>query len=395
MASLCCCCAKEPESSGDEAEDHSAADLSYVGTAAYDVLRRKHNWFHHSLWNVTSGKVIGEVHQTPRTAWASTADPPEKNDDWFPRKMSEIMSRTELWCDVMSLGPPDGLFLEEMKGALSIIADRSLQSLKPIVVRLMFGNIVGMPVNCTAVIKALTADIPPNSNLHLWVGAWRKGVSWNHAKIIAVDGRYLHTGGHNLWDAHYLKNDPVHDLSLELEGRVAHDGHVYANDQWRYIEIIQTTCCGEMINHLPDGMPVLMPSRVTVSEYPIGKAMTFPPMYSKDLVARYDKPEGSIPIISMGRYGTVIPFKRPSDDAFLAMFDSAKTIIRLALQDLGPVCVPGTKITLPGCVWPKAYMSALGRAIWEKGVSVEIALSNPGSVSTATTRVVNDCVSRW
>jgi hypothetical protein len=82
----------------------------------------------------------------------------------------------------------------------------------------------------------------------------------------------------------------------------------------------------------------------------------------------------------MGRYGTLIPFKRPSDEAFLAMFDSAKTIIRMALQDLGPVCVPGTKITLPGCVWPKAYLSMLGKVIWTKEVDVEIALSNPSSI---------------
>jgi phosphatidylserine/phosphatidylglycerophosphate/cardiolipin synthase-like enzyme len=50
------------------------------------------------------------------------------------------------------------------------------------------------------------------------------------------------------------------------------------------------------------------------------------------------------------------------------------------LQDLGPVCIPGTKITVPGCIWPHAYLSALGRVIWEKGVDVEIVLSNPNSI---------------
>lgn len=380
MTVLCCCDHYEEESSGEECEDKSAVHLSYVGTAAYNVLRRKHNWFHHQLWNITSGKVIGEVHQTPITSWKSERDPPDGNDLWFPQKMGEIMSRTEQWCDVMSLGPPDGLFLEEIKKALTIIADRSLTSLKPVIIRMMFGNIVGMPVNCNAVIKTMTEDLPENSNIQLWVGAWRKGVSWNHAKIIAVDGRYLHTGGHNLWDAHYLKNNPVHDLSLEIEGRVAHDGHLFANEQWLFIEVNQRTICGEIVNHLPDDMWLCAPTRVTVSEFPVGKADVFPPRYDKKKMASYDKPEDSVPIISVGRYGTLIPFKRPSDDAFLAMFDSAKTIIRLALQDLGPVCVPGTKITLPGCVWPKAYMSMLGKAIWTKHVDVEVALSNPFSI---------------
>jgi hypothetical protein len=49
------------------------------------------------------------------TKWKSKTDPPPGNDDWFPEKMSEIVSRTKVWCDVMSLAPPDGLFLVEMQ----------------------------------------------------------------------------------------------------------------------------------------------------------------------------------------------------------------------------------------------------------------------------------------
>lgn len=117
---------------------------------------------------------------------------------------------------MLSLAPPDGLFMESIKATLVKLHEKD----KEIHVRMMFGNIVGMPVNCTSVLRQLTVGIPPESTkLRVWVGAWRKGVSWNHAKILAVDGRYLHTGGHNLWDGHYLQFDPVHDLSLELEGR--------------------------------------------------------------------------------------------------------------------------------------------------------------------------------
>ena len=47
----------DDESSGDEVVDKSADDLSYVGVAAYDVLRKHHNHHHHELWNVTKGKV--------------------------------------------------------------------------------------------------------------------------------------------------------------------------------------------------------------------------------------------------------------------------------------------------------------------------------------------------
>lgn len=53
---------------------------------------------------------------------------------------------------------------------------------------------------------------------------------WNHAKIVAIDGKYVHTGGHNLWDEVYLKKDPIHDTSIQLESEVAMQAHTFANE---------------------------------------------------------------------------------------------------------------------------------------------------------------------
>ena len=119
----------------------------------------------------------------------------------------------------MSLSPPDGLFMDVFQNALSKIAQRGHRTNTKITVRMMFGNIIGMPVNCNNLMKKLTAKIPEQcyDSIQIWVGAWRKGVSWNHAKIIAIDGLHLCTGGHNLWDYHYLKDSPVHDLSISLK----------------------------------------------------------------------------------------------------------------------------------------------------------------------------------
>jgi phosphatidylserine/phosphatidylglycerophosphate/cardiolipin synthase-like enzyme len=240
-----------------------------------------------------------------------------------------------------------------------------------------------MPVNCNAVSRELVAKLPVDANLRLWVGAWRRGVSWNHAKIIAVDGKYLHTGGHNMWDGHYLTFDPVHDLSLEMTGPVAMDGHYFANRQWDYIESRQESFWGTLGSRMPDSMPQVAKVRVTVSEWPRRVASEHAPYFcSKKLKGVKPLPEeGDVPIITMGRYGCLTPpGERPSDAAFLAMLRSAKKIIRLGLQDLGPVCIPGTKIALPGCVWPDEYLSTLAKVIWKKGVDVEIVLSNPGSI---------------
>jgi phosphatidylserine/phosphatidylglycerophosphate/cardiolipin synthase-like enzyme len=370
------------DASDGEVHDDDALGLSHVGEAAYEFLRTKHHRQHHSLWNVTSGKVVGKLHQTPVDAFVPSVDSAaEGHSDWFPKKLGEIVKRTEVWCDIMSLAPPDGLFMTELHEAFQLLSKKATAE-QPITVRLMCGNIVGMPVNCTAVIKALTKGIDKKTtHLRLWVGAWRKGISWNHAKLIAVDGKYLHTGGHNMWDPHYLKHNPVHDLSIELEGRCTHDGHLYANAQWAYIQRKQNSIVGAMVNKLPDGLPLVLKSRVTISEFPHKIATVFAPMYYKSLVPRCPRDSNDeVPIITMGRYGKLLRRKKPSDDAIIAMILSAKTMIRMALQDLGPVCIPGTKITVPGSVWPKAYLNALGKVMWEKGVDVEIVLSNPASI---------------
>jgi phosphatidylserine/phosphatidylglycerophosphate/cardiolipin synthase-like enzyme len=280
--------------------------------------------------------VVGELQYTPKECWQAIQDLPEGHDDWFPEKLAEIIQRTEHWCDVMSLGPPDGLFMERFQEALAHLAAKSMEKDQPIHVRMMFGNIVGMPVNCTVVIRSLTKHLPKEHKLKLWVGAWRKGASWNHAKIIAVDGKYLHTGGHNLWTYHYCKHNPVHDLSLELEGRVANDGHYFANTQCAYVERKQLTCIGGCVDMMPDALPMVLQSRVTVSEYPEGVADIFPPMYKRSEMGELERPDGSVPIISMGRYGALFRLHKPSDDAIVAMIDSAEHIVRLALQDLGP-----------------------------------------------------------
>ena len=58
-------------------------------------------------------------------------------------------------------------------------------------------------------------------------------ISKNHAKIIAVDGQLLIEGGHNLWDEHYLRKSPVHDVSLEVAGGVAVHAHYFLDELWR------------------------------------------------------------------------------------------------------------------------------------------------------------------
>ena len=87
-----------------EVTDGDAVDLSHVGTAAYHALRKRHGWHHNNQWNVTSGKMVGDLQQTPVNLWSTKGEPTADQDNWFPQKLYNIMIKTEKWCDLMSLG---------------------------------------------------------------------------------------------------------------------------------------------------------------------------------------------------------------------------------------------------------------------------------------------------
>lgn len=208
-------------------------------------------------------------------------------------------------------------------------------------------------------------------------------MSWNHSKIIAVDSKYLFWGGHNLWDDHYLKCDPVHDMSAEAEGQVACDGHMFANTMWQFIHDKDNW----FFEHMPDWLPGVLPVRVCLAQWPNTDDQTeFPPQYERG----YDeslsdglRQHGNVPMVSMGRYGAIHHREmNPSDQGIVTAFSCATKVIRLSLQDLGPLTlpIPDQNQPIPGGVWPIAYMDELAKAMYERNVRVEILLSNPHSV---------------
>jgi phosphatidylserine/phosphatidylglycerophosphate/cardiolipin synthase-like enzyme len=59
--------------------------------------------------------------------------------------------------------------------------------------------------------------------------------SWNHSKIIDVDGRKAMVGGMNYWTADYLQvADPVNDLTMTVDGPAAADVSEFADLLWKW-----------------------------------------------------------------------------------------------------------------------------------------------------------------
>jgi hypothetical protein len=59
---------------------------------------------------------------------------------------------------------------------------------------------------------------------------------------------------------------------------------------------MQSTCCGSIVDQLPDGLPLLAKTRVTVSEFPIGQAAEFPPYYKKSYIIKRRTGEDEVPV---------------------------------------------------------------------------------------------------
>lgn len=353
-------------------------------------MKSKHTRYQGICWNVTHGKVVGELGQSPPGMYF---DPPNyitdenkmTHSDGLPERMGEIISRAERWVDYSSLGPPDGKFLAEIAKGIKAIADSG----NKVTIRVLTGNIIGVPTDNDALCEALLnhpgCEVPDDANISMWVGSWRKDVSWNHSKIIAVDGKYLFTGGHNSWDKHYLQWNPVKDVSMELKGEVTDDAHVFLNRMWEYI--IKKDKASAIQRLMPDWVPMIRQSRIGVCQWPPTEE-PYPPMYERseqmplmDAVVEL----GDIPMISMGRYGALhhdAATANPSDSAIAAMLASAQKSIKMSLQDLGPLAIPFPDglSPIPGGVWPKEYLREIARAIYERGVDVHIVVSNPNSL---------------
>lgn len=270
--------------------------------------------------------------------------------------------------DVTSLTPPKERFEIAVRNALTYASEAQ----NPPRARLLFGTYPGSgytsavaATSSSDTLKRLTRDISPRSTMEVSVGTFRIGVnSWNHSKIIARDGSYVLEGGTNMWDVHYLRKNPVHDMWIGFEGSAAVDASNFIDGLWQ-VACSQKRHDGETSKM--DMYEVAKRSGTSngACEPGFGRAAT-------------KVHPGSASVIAAGRYGAA--GAEASDEAILAMIREAKTSIRMSQQDLGPLSVKGSA-TGP---WPTDVMTELLKAM-DRGVDVRLILSNtkavPGDVS--------------
>lgn len=258
------------------------------------------------------------------------------------------IAKAETTVDVSSLSAPDGRYEAAVRNAVTYLSEKDA----PPRVRMLFGNFPGSFTSSHLILNSLVRDVRPESSIKVHVGTYRAGVaSWNHSKIISRDGTFTVLGGANMWDVHYLGKDPVHDLWIRMSGTAAGDAARYLDELWGFV------CAGPSLGNLRG-----LASRDGADDCPA--------MFGAGPRA---KGTGRTPIVSVGRLGAL--GEQSSDDAILAMIDSARSTIRLSQQDLGPIHKAGASLG----AWPEATMVALVAAM-DRGVDVSLTLSNTGAV---------------
>jgi len=272
--------------------------------------------------------------------------------------------QAERYLDISSLELADGIFLAAIRNAITFLDGKD----QTIDIRFLTGlpdftalhqdrHLQRFMTNVTRDIREPTRLRP--TRLRITIGQWfhaalRPDVtapedlaSWNHAKIIAVDGRLTLEGGHNWASNAYLKSSPILDASLVVEGDVAKHAHRFLDQQWHYI--------------CTSGWGLLGYSGRYFVSFPDSRAddcapvPLMPPGVTGDFTQTKDEAALVAATFSVGHLGPIggtrwFSATGTSDAAITAMFDSAKGSIKLALQDLGPAFAPaGWYMTYGSC----------------------------------------------
>jgi len=367
--------------------DFSSEDSSFsdIGKAVIGTLRTKHGVYENSVWRSSSAQSVGCVQSPPGPYFVSNKlnhDVENTHSDFLPEKICDMISSAEKYVDIATLSAPDGKFRLNFMKAMMALHKKN----KVITVRLLIGNVVGQRTNGYESFEKLTKEpdypILQDTKLRLHFGCYNVGISsWNHSKIIAVDGKHLLQGGHNWWEADYLSRDPIRDISMEAHGAVAYDGHMYCNRLWEFL--LRSERNTALKRKMPDFIPIVTEAAAEVASWPLDDP---PDPYAGEAPGTQ---ASDVKIISLGRLAKIHgeeepPVDRgchnPSDSAILALIAVAQRSLRFSLQDVGPLAinVPGLGLWSP-YPFPEEFLSTLGHVMYERGVDVEIVLSGPGS----------------
>jgi len=257
----------------------------------------------------------GLVAQTPPGLWGKEAkDYKIGSGDFIVSRIQDLIARAEDFVDITTLYPlPDGQFKTGIQSGLRELAGSG----RHVRVRILGGCFSPLQEKQSVYLEDLVKPLKSlGGNLEIFVAAQQTNLhSWNHAKMVAVDGRRAILGGENQWDGDYLQRAPVHDLNVELSGSAVHYMHRFADEIWKSVCKYRST--GWKPAYWKSGANKVTSKCLATS----GKNVPGP---------------GPVSVLGAGRFGPLHEkHANPADYAMLLSLRSARTAVRIAQQDLG------------------------------------------------------------
>lgn len=243
---------------------------------------------------------------------------------------------------------PDGDFLTAIREGLALAATEGNQ----LVVRILFG-IQPLIIIAKARMDAWIQELQPPANVPVYIAAMASEglISFNHAKLVVVDGERGIAGGHNMWQRAYCEQAPVHDVSVRIDGPANYMAQRFLNLQWNKMAKISRR----------DTRPQ---SRLCIGGKIYQNAL---PVIRRD---RTSTKPGDAKVLSVGRLGrgllSTAHEAKASRIARIEAAERAKKSIKLSQQMLGS-----------GTIGPydQDYIDALARAV-NRGVQLYVVISD-------------------
>ncbi|MBN0047105.1 phospholipase [Streptomyces actuosus] len=231
-----------PPAQATSVDSETVSDTPHLDRVE-DVLRRVSPGLEGRVWGRSAGNTLaaepgdpaGWLLQTPG-CWGDASCADRTGSRKLLSAMTRDISRAERTVDISSLAPlPDGAFNEAIADGLraSVAAGhrpkvRILVGAAPLyhanVLPAVYKNDLLSRLGAAA--DDITLDVASMTTS-------KTAFSWNHSKLVVVDGESVITGGINDWKGDYLDTShPVTDVDLALRGPAARTAGAYLDTLW-------------------------------------------------------------------------------------------------------------------------------------------------------------------
>ncbi|MFE2474486.1 phospholipase D-like domain-containing protein [Streptomyces sp. NPDC059389] len=303
----------------------SGADPAPHLDAVEQTLRQVSPGLEGQVWERTAGNVLDAstpggadwLLQTPG-CWGDDKCTARPGTEQLLSKMTQNISQATRTVDISTLAPfPNGAFQDAIVSGLKTSAARG-NKLK---VRVLVG---AAPVYHLNVLPSkyrdeLVAKLGADArNVDLNVASMttsKTAFSWNHSKLLVVDGQSVITGGINDWKDDYLETaHPVADVDLALRGPAAASAGRYLDELWSW------TCQNK--------------SNIASVWFASSNGAACMPAMAKDTAPATPAPApGDVPAVAVGGLGVGIKRNDPSSSFRPALPSAPDTKCVVGLHD--------------------------------------------------------------